>query len=180
MDGFLALDFQPLYNQYGGETPSEWTAAIQKHIVIAPLWTNIDSRNISNGGLWVHVLTERDKADVVQIQDLVRQYTNQSEFNVSVALVATWKHVTVHSPYEPGYELVNHQNLSMQVILVTDGMYTYIMFNYDREQFSIRPLPEVPVASGYTHLDYSANVLSTRNNFTNLNKESNVNPGDLF
>ncbi|XP_052242167.1 mucin-like protein isoform X1 [Dreissena polymorpha] len=177
MDGFLALDFQPLYNQYGGETPSEWTAAIQKHIVIAPLWTNIDSRNISNGGLWIHVLTDKDKSDVAKIQDLVRQYTNQTEFNVSVALVATWKHVTIHSPYEPGYELVNHQNLSMQVILVTDGMYTYIMFNYDREQFSIRPLTEVPVASGFTHLDYSASVLSTRNNFTNLNKESNVYPG---
>ncbi|XP_052245001.1 sushi, von Willebrand factor type A, EGF and pentraxin domain-containing protein 1-like isoform X24 [Dreissena polymorpha] len=176
MDGFLALDFQPLYNQYGGETPSEWTAAIQKHIVIAPLWTNIDSRNISNGGLWINVLTYKDKSDVAKIQDLVRHYTNQTEFNVSVALVATWKHVTIHSPYEPGYELVNHQNLSMQVILVTDGMYTYIMFNYDREQFSIRPLPEVPVASGYTHLDYSASVLSTRNNFTNLNKESNVYP----
>ncbi|XP_052244079.1 complement receptor type 2-like isoform X22 [Dreissena polymorpha] len=176
MNGFIALDFQPLYNQYGGETPSEWTAAIQKHIVIAPLWTDIDSRNISNGGLWIHVLTERDKADVLNIQDRVRQYTNQTEFNVSVALVATWKHVTVHSPYEPGYELVNHQNLSMQVILVTDGMFTYIMFNYDREQFSIRPLPEVSVASGYTHLDYSASVLSTRNNFTNLIKESNVNP----
>ncbi|XP_052280910.1 sushi, von Willebrand factor type A, EGF and pentraxin domain-containing protein 1-like [Dreissena polymorpha] len=72
MDGFLALDFQPLYNQYGGESPSEWTAAIQKHIVIAPLWTNIDSKNISNGGLWIHVLTERDKADVIQIQDVVR------------------------------------------------------------------------------------------------------------
>ncbi|XP_052242160.1 uncharacterized protein LOC127852283 isoform X17 [Dreissena polymorpha] len=176
MNGFIALDFQPLYNQYGGETPSEWTAAIQKHIVIAPLWTDIDSRNISNGGLWIHVLTDRDKADVLKIQDRVRQYTNQTEFNVSVALVATWKHVTVHSPYEPGYELVNHQNLSMQVILVTDGMFTYIMFNYDREQFSIRPLPEVSVASGYTHLDYSASVLSTRNNFTNLIKESNVNP----
>ncbi|KAH3698613.1 hypothetical protein DPMN_086156 [Dreissena polymorpha] len=176
MDGFLALDFQPLYNQYGGETPSEWTTAIQKHIVIAPLWTNIDSRNISNGGLWIHVLTDKDKSDVVKIQDLVRQYTNQTEFNVTVALVATWKHVTIHSPYEPGYELVNHQNLSMQVILVTDGMYTYIMFNYDREQFSIRPLQEVPVASGFTHLDYSASVLSTRNNFTNLNKESNVYP----
>ncbi|KAH3689542.1 hypothetical protein DPMN_194472 [Dreissena polymorpha] len=153
-----------------------WTAAVQKHIVIAPLWTNIDSRNISGGGLWIHVFTEKDKTDVAQIQSLVRTYTNQTEFNVSVALVATWKHVTIHSPYEPGYELVTHQNLSMQVIIVTDGMYTYIMFNYDREQFSIRPLPEVPVASGYTHLDYSGTVLSTRNNFTNLNKESNVNP----
>ncbi|XP_052242165.1 dendrite extension defective protein 1-like isoform X2 [Dreissena polymorpha] len=176
MDGFISLDFQPLYNQYGGENASEWKTAVQNHRVLAPLWTNIDSRNISDGGMWIHVFTDhqKDKEDIQKIQDLIHMYTNQTEFNVSVALVATWKHVTVHSPYEPGYELVKHQNLSMQCILVSDELYTYLMFNYDQEQFSIRPLPEVPVASGYTHLDYTGTILSDRQNFTYLNQGTNV------
>ncbi|KAH3739150.1 hypothetical protein DPMN_045797 [Dreissena polymorpha] len=109
MNGFISLEFQPLYNEYGGENSSEWKAAIQNQKVIAPLWTNIDSRNITDGGLWIHVFTEKNKTDVSKIQDLVRQYTNHTEFNISVALVATWKHVTVHSPYEPGFELVKIQ-----------------------------------------------------------------------
>ncbi|KAH3739144.1 hypothetical protein DPMN_045791 [Dreissena polymorpha] len=100
--GFLSLDFHPLNNQYEGENASEWRAAIQDHMVIAPLWTYIDSRNITDGGLWIHLFKDRqtDKLDIEKIQQLVRQYTNQTEFIVSVALVATWKHVTVHSPYE--------------------------------------------------------------------------------
>ncbi|XP_052244627.1 uncharacterized protein LOC127853868 [Dreissena polymorpha] len=179
MNGFISLDFQPLYNEYGGENASEWKATVQNHRVIAPLWTNIDSSNISDGGLWIHSFTNKQQNktdDMAKIQDLIRTYTNQTEFKISVAMVATWKHVTVHSPYEPGYELVKHQNLSMQCILVSDGMYTYIMFNYDREQFSIRPLPEVPVASGYTKLDYTGDILSDRYNFTRLNQGSNVMP----
>ncbi|KAH3724688.1 hypothetical protein DPMN_050511 [Dreissena polymorpha] len=65
----------------------------------------------------------------------------------------------------------------MQCILVSDGMYTYIMLNYDQEQFSIGPLPEVPVASGYTHPDNTSTILSNRHNFTYLNKGTNVIPG---
>ncbi|KAH3862405.1 hypothetical protein DPMN_025372 [Dreissena polymorpha] len=117
MNGFVSLDFQPLYNQYGGENATEWMAAVQNHKVIAPLWTNIDSSNITDGGLWIHIFTDRqnDTVDIQKIRNLVRQYINQTDFNVSVALVATWKHVTVHSPYEPGYELVKHQ-VQVQII----------------------------------------------------------------
>ncbi|XP_052225769.1 sushi, von Willebrand factor type A, EGF and pentraxin domain-containing protein 1-like isoform X18 [Dreissena polymorpha] len=179
MNGFVSLDFQPLYNQYGGENATEWKAAVQNHKVVAPLWTDIDSSNITNGGLWIHMLTDHhnDTVDIQKINDIFRQYTNQTEFNASVALVATWKHVTVHSPYEPGYELVKHQTLSMQCIIVSDDMYTYIMFNYDNEQFSIKPLPEVPVASGYTNLDNTGIILSNRYNFSLLNQGSNVQSG---
>ncbi|KAH3724290.1 hypothetical protein DPMN_050106 [Dreissena polymorpha] len=112
MNGFISLDFQPLYNEYGGENASEWKATVQNHRVIAPLWTNIDSSNISDGGLWIHSFTNKQQNktdDMAKIQDLIRTYTNQTEFKISVAMVATWKHVTVHSPYEPGYELVKHQ-----------------------------------------------------------------------
>ncbi|KAH3724499.1 hypothetical protein DPMN_050318 [Dreissena polymorpha] len=67
----------------------------------------------------------------------------------------------------------------MQCILASDGMYTFIIFNYDREQFSIKPLSEVPVASGFTNLNYTGVILSNRYNFTRLNQESNVKPDVL-
>ncbi|KAH3724540.1 hypothetical protein DPMN_050360 [Dreissena polymorpha] len=62
----------------------------------------------------------------------------------------------------------------MQCILVSDEMYTYIIFNYDQEQFSIRPLPEVLVASGYTHVDFQGTILSDRQNVTKCNQQTNV------
>ncbi|KAH3724662.1 hypothetical protein DPMN_050485 [Dreissena polymorpha] len=69
MDGFISLDFQPLYNQYGGENASKWNSAVHNHRVIAPLWTNIDSRNITDSGLWIHVFTDHQK-DTVEIQTI--------------------------------------------------------------------------------------------------------------
>ncbi|KAH3724660.1 hypothetical protein DPMN_050483 [Dreissena polymorpha] len=65
----------------------------------------------------------------------------------------------------------------MQCILVSDEKYTYIMFNYDQEKFSIKPLPEVPVAIGYIDVDFQGTILSDRHNFTKLNQETNVIPG---
>ena len=49
------------------------------------------------------------KQDIEQIQDLIRRYTNTSDFNVSVAIAVTWRHATIHSPYVPEIELVHQQ-----------------------------------------------------------------------
>jgi len=65
----------------------------------------------------------------------------------------------------------------MQMILATDGMYTYLMFNYDQEEFSIQPEGYISLSSGYTYPDnLTGEILSNRTTFMNLKNGSNVNP----
>ncbi|XP_052807840.1 uncharacterized protein LOC128236769 [Mya arenaria] len=178
LNGFLALNYPPLYESYGAENSTLWKKYVENHVVIAPLWTNLDSRNITGAGVWVHVFSNNtgNRSDILKIQEHVQKYSNNSEFNASVAFAVTWKHVTIHSPYMPGYRLYKHQNLSMQAIMATDGLYTYMMFIYDQEQFSIKPLSYTPVAAGYTFPgNFTGKILADRHNFTNLKNESNVN-----
>jgi len=73
--------------------------------------------------------------------------------------------------------LFSSQNLSMQMILATDGMYTYLMFNYDQEEFSIQPEAYITLSSGYTYPDnLTGEILSNRTTFMNLKNGSNVYP----
>ncbi|WAR06702.1 AGRE1-like protein, partial [Mya arenaria] len=179
MNGFLALNYPPLYERYGAENSTLWEKYVDNHIVIAPLWTNIDTRNITGAGLCVHVLSNKtaDAKDMKKIEDLLHQYTNRSDFSVDVAISLTWRNATIHSPYMPGYELIKQQNLSMQAIVVTDGLYTYLLLNYDQEQFSIQPDSYTQVAAGYTYPgNFSGKILADRNNFMNLKNGSNVSP----
>ncbi|XP_052807818.1 uncharacterized protein LOC128236758 [Mya arenaria] len=178
LNGFLALNYPPLYEAFGAENSTQWAEYVENHVVIAPLWTNLDSRNITGAGVWVHVFSNNtgNRSDILQIQKLVRKYSDNSEFNASVAFAVTWKHVTTHSPYMPGYMLYKYQNLSMQVIAVTDGLYTYLLFNYDQEEFSIQPNSYTPVAAGYTFPgNFTGKILANSHNFTNLKTDSNVN-----
>ncbi|WAR06735.1 SNED1-like protein, partial [Mya arenaria] len=79
-------------------------------------------------------------------------------------------------PYLGNYYDV-FRNLSMQAIVVTDGLYTYLLFNYDQEQFSIKPDRYTPVAAGYTYPgNFSGKILADRNTFMNLKNGSNVLP----
>ena len=73
----------------------------------------------NNGsGIEVHIFSNQThyKQDIEQIQDLIRQYTNTPDFNVSVAIAVTWRHATIHSPYVPAVELV-HQQVILQNVL---------------------------------------------------------------
>ena len=61
----------------------------------------------------------------------------------------------------------------MQAILISDGVYTYLMFNYDHEQWSFN-LHNVPSSAGFSYLNYSGYILANSKNYTNLNNDSNV------
>ncbi|WAR06743.1 hypothetical protein MAR_016701, partial [Mya arenaria] len=155
LNGFLALNYPPLYEAYGAENSTLWARYVDNHVVIAPLWTNLDSRNITGAGVWVHMFSNStgNRSDILKIQEHVRKYPNNSEFNASVAFA----------------------NLSMQAIVVTDGLYTYLLFNYDQEEFSIKPDRYTPVAAGYTFPgDFTGKILANRSNFNDLKTGSNL------
>jgi hypothetical protein len=73
------------------------------------------------------------------------------------------------------YLLKRFQNISMQAILASNGIQTYLMFNYDQEQWSLKPLSYAPCAAGYSNQDKTGNIIADNHNFTTLNNGSNVN-----
>lgn len=68
----------------------------------------------------------------------------------------------------------------MQVILISDGVYSYIMFNYDQEQWSLKIDPKIiPSSSGFSLADKTGFITATSSNFSQLNNGTNVHPGKV-
>lgn len=71
------------------------------------------------------------------------------------------------------------QNATMQVILISDGTYSYLMFNYDQEQWSLEPVSYAPSTAGYSLPDKTGFIMATNGNYSQLNKGTNVHPGNI-
>lgn len=72
------------------------------------------------------------------------------------------------------------QNATMQVILATDGLHSFVMFNYDQEQWSLNLDSHERAAGGYSLKDGNGAILATSKNFSQLNQQSNVIPGNSY
>jgi hypothetical protein len=66
----------------------------------------------------------------------------------------------------------------MQAILISDGIYSYVMFNYDHELWSLKLDDNIPSSAGYSLPDKTGFISGTSNNMSMLNSESNVHPGE--
>ena len=87
-------------------------------------------------------------------------------------------HLVIHLYMEYARFMIYYlQNATMQVILVTDGLYSYIMFNYDQELWSLKPESHDTVSAGYSLENSEGYILANKNNMSQLNSESNVEPG---
>jgi len=102
ISGFLSLEYEPLYDKFGPETPEQWKDKTNGQVVVAPLWANFDPRNISGGGLFVYVLSDTDnnnndcKADLEVIGNITSAYLEHT-FQPTLAIVALWQNVTLWS-----------------------------------------------------------------------------------
>ena len=65
----------------------------------------------------------------------------------------------------------------MQVVLVTDGLYSYTMYNYDQEGWSLKPDSHDTVSAGHSLENGEGYILANKNNMSELNSASNVEPG---
>ena len=73
------------------------------------------------------------------------------------------------------------QNATMQAILATDGLYSYVMFNYDQEQWTLSPEQAGDVAAGYSNPSLYGHITANNGNFSLLTNNSNVEPGkDIY
>ncbi|XP_053408490.1 sushi, von Willebrand factor type A, EGF and pentraxin domain-containing protein 1-like isoform X2 [Mercenaria mercenaria] len=183
MNGFLTLGYQPLYEDYGPETPTDWQKFSRGYPVIAPLWTNIDSTNLT-GGLDVHLFeyyssygqNDSQHRDLSRLGNIFSNYLNLIDFKPRVALVATWRNVTKSSYIVPA-RLIKTQNATMQVILISDGIFSYVMFNYNQEQWSLKMDKNIHSSAGFSLQDKTGFITATRKNISQLNNGTNVNPG---
>ncbi|XP_053392085.1 uncharacterized protein LOC128554798 [Mercenaria mercenaria] len=183
MNGFLTLGYQPLYEDYGPETPSDWQKFSRGYTVIAPFWTNIDSTNLT-GGLDVHLFeyytnygqNDSQHRNLSRLGQMFSNYLNLTDFKPRVAIVATWRNVTKSSYIVP-VRLIKTQNATMQVILISDGIFSYVMFNYDQEQWSLKMDKNIPSSAGFSLQDKTGFITATSKNVSQLNNGTNVNPG---
>lgn len=123
MNGFLALAYQPIYESYGPINATQWKDVTHGYTVIAPLWTNLDSTNLT-GGLYVHYFDNygmnygnetTEHKDLEKIQKAFADYYNLTDFKVRLALVATWENVTMSS-YIPTVKLIKTQVIIFRLL----------------------------------------------------------------
>jgi hypothetical protein len=100
MNGFITLGFQPLYQNYGPETPSNWKTFSEGRTVIAPFWTNLDSTNLT-GGVFVHLMeyyrgdmNDSRHKDLEMLGNIFSTSWNLTDFYPRVAIEVTWLNVT--------------------------------------------------------------------------------------
>ncbi|XP_060596340.1 sushi, von Willebrand factor type A, EGF and pentraxin domain-containing protein 1-like [Ruditapes philippinarum] len=182
MNGFITLGFQPLYQNYGPETPTDWKTFSEGRTVIAPFWTNLDSTNLT-GGVFVHLMeyysgdmNDSRHKDLAMLGEIFSNNLNLTDFNPRVAIEATWLNVTKSSYIIPT-RLIKSQNVTMQLILISDGIYSYLMFNYDHEQWSLKLDKNIPSSAGFSCKDNNVHILATSKNASSLNNDTNVQSG---
>ncbi|XP_060561266.1 sushi, von Willebrand factor type A, EGF and pentraxin domain-containing protein 1-like [Ruditapes philippinarum] len=182
MNGFITLGFQPLYQNYGPETPTNWKTFSEGRTVIAPFWTNLDSTNLT-GGVFVHLMeyyrgdmNDSRHKDLEMLGNKFSTSMNLTDFHPRVAIEVTWLNVTKSSYIIPT-RLIKSQNVTMQLILISDGIYSYLMFNYDHEQWSLKLDKNIPSSAGYSCKDNDVYILATSKNASLLNNDTNVKTG---
>ena len=66
------------------------------------------------------------------------------------------------------------QNATMQAILISDGISTYIMFNYAQDEWNINPGHSRFGVAGYSNPNFTGNIIANRQNFTHLSNTSTI------
>ena len=58
----------------------------------------------------------------------------------------------------------------MQAVLISDGIYTYIMFNYAQDEWNIKPGHRRFGAAGYSDANFTGIIIADNVNFVNLSE----------
>ena len=110
MDGFISLGFQQVFDRYAPDNPSKWRNSSQYNYaydpvsIIAPLWSDLDTTNITDAGLYVHYFSADETGKVTDTNaqhafnttlDAFGTYLTDIGFEPKVLLEATWANVTV-------------------------------------------------------------------------------------
>ncbi|XP_034563734.1 alpha-tectorin-like [Notolabrus celidotus] len=133
---------------------------------IAPFWTDFDNRQTG----WVYYNQYTNGSVLHQATQDINDYFPSLNFNATLVLVATW--------YEMAYYFNTGTKTTVQAVLISDGQYSFVMFNYG----NISP-PVHNVQAGYDTVNspyhFTIPGSSFSNNFTgnysNFRNSSNVN-----
>ena len=104
MNGFIALGYKPIDQQHGPTTPELWRSFSKDYPIVAPLWANLDTTNISGAGLSVHRLLITNNStlqDLSTVKKVFNGYKGYEGFNPTFALVVTWRNATTPAGFIP-------------------------------------------------------------------------------
>ena len=118
------LSFEELYTSpsaYGSNFSDVFSPPI-----IAPFWDDVD---VTEGGT-IYYRQDSDPAVVEQVQqEIASHYPEAKSFRPSLVFVATWDRVEPYDFVARG--LVN----TFQVVVVSDGTWTFVTFSYGNIQW---------------------------------------------
>ncbi|XP_047672189.1 alpha-tectorin-like isoform X2 [Tachysurus fulvidraco] len=134
--------------------------------IIAPFWTDIDNRG--NGVISYHQFTSGSV--LTQATQDINQYFPQLGFSATLVFVAMWDRVA--------YYPTSNTETSFQVVLISNGHYSFILMNYG----VIAPTTR-NVQAGYDTVDssyYFSIPGSYQYNYPSFTYSSNVNVTDRW
>ncbi|KAK3597086.1 hypothetical protein CHS0354_022093 [Potamilus streckersoni] len=163
-------------------TPARNDVELIQHSYLAPYFTDLDLRiNVSSGGgtIYYHAYdiiknqTLGTHGNVLQARDFVRNTeSDQTSFTPTFLLLVTWDRVQ-------GYPASSRKNesISFHVILVSDGLNTFVLYVYVRGQMLLQ---HSEVFIGYA-FEISNTLKKDLNSFTTraLTIDSNVETNGL-
>ncbi|VDH94000.1 Hypothetical predicted protein [Mytilus galloprovincialis] len=122
------ISFQKGISTYTSETFPK----IGERIVLAPFWTDIDTRNCgSSCNVWYRESTK--STDVVKATSEVRNYFPiMKNFGAKWTYIVTWENVPFYGASIVG---INKRN-TFQCILISDTESTFVIYNYNRIEWT--------------------------------------------
>ncbi|CAC5415650.1 Protein eyes shut homolog,Fibropellin-3,Protein crumbs homolog 2,Protein crumbs homolog 1,Neurogenic locus Notch protein,Neurogenic locus notch homolog protein 3,Alpha-tectorin,Delta and Notch-like epidermal growth factor-related receptor,Neurogenic locus notch homolog protein 4,Delta-like protein C,Fibropellin-1,Neurogenic locus notch homolog protein 2,Protein crumbs,Protein jagged-1b,Protein jagged-2,Sushi, von Willebrand factor type A, EGF and pentraxin domain-containing protein 1,Neurogenic locus notch len=97
--------------------------------IIAPYWGDVDTRN--GGDIWFREthdsgLLQRSSTEIQSV------FPEQTEFNATWIFIITWSNVAFYGADRHG----KHRRCTFQCVLVTNGIHSFVMFNYYKMQWT--------------------------------------------
>ena len=96
-------------------------------ITVAPFWADVDTRN--GGNIYYREIIDQRILNLIS-QDIQRAFSTFYNFRVAWAFVTTWDEVAA-------YRGSSRNNNTFQVVLATNGRYSFTIFNYGRLMWSL-------------------------------------------
>ncbi|XP_052803014.1 uncharacterized protein LOC128233395 isoform X2 [Mya arenaria] len=159
VNGFITLG-RPLQKTYPPQTSEEWKT--YDFPIIAPFWSDIQ---LGSSGY----IDIQPKANVADLDEINTAF-NLSSLNPSQAIVVTWKQAV---PY-PSSQNEKYEVADFQAIIATTSTETFLMYNFDRQNFSWRNDLDRIVSISYSGATNNINTAFNSGNFTKANMISNI------
>ena len=132
--------------------------------IIAPFFTKFNLN--TSGNIFYRIINQSSTDDINKIKsDVLKLNSSLNSFDPKLSVVVTW--------FQMNSNLKPSLNVSFQAILTTNGIETFLIYNYD----SFDEWPDENTIIGYStedKMDYYLNEVSLTKSISEISKKSNI------